>query len=408
MLAAVSSISATAEGELPRLMLLGTQKAATTSLYSLLTEKAADLKLCGANPPEAFSKKEFHFFDQTFSPHSGTPRFPKHATAQDLAAQYRKGFHKNSSCSHRIDATPRYLYDTQSHVRMGRMPNQWISQLRLLAILREPLSRDLSVYNMAKSEWWVNRALTSVMGIPVEAFACKKSTPSSFPSYAESVGCFVAEWRSRRLEASREVRSTARARSAGHSHLGGHLGPSRSLASSILIASSDASEHEMKESYEDYCTAWSQCGFRTTSDNVTTDNRIANGMYIAQVIAYAKVFKRSQLMFVDFGALVGAQDTYISDIVKFYGLGALAHPKVKLPDENSHHFGGEVTQMECQTKEELSGVFATPNRLLFKWLADSRTSGTAPPEEPQFGTGSDNPDWAAPHCHNYGGRTRET
>jgi hypothetical protein len=117
-------------------MILGAQKAATSSLWALLKEHP---QLCAgtALPGEfPFRGKESHFFDDEFNfgPNHYLRRY-----SDDKCAGGPGLF---------MDATPSYLRTPEIPGRVARtFPANLRSTLRFIAVLREPLARDLSYYN---------------------------------------------------------------------------------------------------------------------------------------------------------------------------------------------------------------------------------------------------------------------
>ena len=102
-----------------------------------------------------------------------------------------------------MDATPGYLRQYNGAVRMQAvMPTSLVAlHSRHLVILREPLSRDLSFYNMFRGEF-VQKSVTGdvVPGLgSVQNNLCGKVASGDFPSYASTVACEVADWKERCL-----------------------------------------------------------------------------------------------------------------------------------------------------------------------------------------------------------------
>lgn len=130
----------------PQYVLLGAQKAATTAVWQLLNDvglmcnpydglfdvKRDDLWQCES----ADKCKESHFFVEC-------------GTADRCKSQvykYMNLFRPSNCPSLRwMDATP-MLNALQSPTTMAKLiPSKWMANMRFLAILREPISRDLSM-----------------------------------------------------------------------------------------------------------------------------------------------------------------------------------------------------------------------------------------------------------------------
>lgn len=134
-----------ADGCLPDVMILGTQKAATSALFKLLEREEF------ACPT---ARKEEHFFDapRNFGADNVT-------AAPGRLAAYRRLFDP-SKCAQRgagvhfVDATPNYLSRPFVAPRIAAAyPLSLRPQLRLIAVLREPVSRGLSWYNHKLHGW---------------------------------------------------------------------------------------------------------------------------------------------------------------------------------------------------------------------------------------------------------------
>ncbi|KAL7479995.1 hypothetical protein ACHAW6_008202 [Cyclotella cf. meneghiniana] len=156
---------------LPNILLIGAQKAGTTTVASWLYRNGVCDAEVFENEPSYYSN-EVHFFD----------KFYKHGIKY-----YAKRFeHCIQAVDHTefiLDATPNYLphaqrvYDTYDNLFSNTMAN-----LKLMVILREPISRELSLYN---------HKVTSVMNggkvswMKVVLF--KNGTVKSFDEYTLSL-----------------------------------------------------------------------------------------------------------------------------------------------------------------------------------------------------------------------------
>jgi lipopolysaccharide transport system ATP-binding protein len=112
------------EGPLPDFVVLGTQKGGTSFFYRLLTEHSL---------VRAAAAKELHFFDNKFAEGVGW---------------YRRCFSEGKRVDgHRTitgEASPSYLFDPQVPERMAQV----VPEARLIALLRNPVDRAYSHYQM--------------------------------------------------------------------------------------------------------------------------------------------------------------------------------------------------------------------------------------------------------------------
>jgi len=134
----------TADGCYPRLFIIGTQKAATTSIFKALKTQGS---ACGAEFPETWpnlgpqvSDKEAHVFDMKSS---------LWAQVLQRKSQYQE-LYRRQNCPTRyfVDGTPRYSRTPVAAARIPELlPSYWVPQLRFLMSIREPIARDLSWFN---------------------------------------------------------------------------------------------------------------------------------------------------------------------------------------------------------------------------------------------------------------------
>jgi hypothetical protein len=121
-------------GALPDFLIIGAPKCGTTSLYYLLTEHPH------VKPAAA---KELHFFSSHF----------------DLGIDwYRRCFprptHKDGRSTITGEATPSYLADPYAPARVAEV----VPQARLIVLLRNPVDRAYSHYQMGRRKGWETTA----------------------------------------------------------------------------------------------------------------------------------------------------------------------------------------------------------------------------------------------------------
>jgi hypothetical protein len=111
---------------------LGAQKAGTTSTAMYLFRQA---DVCGptARPGLAYTHKEAHFFDQSNKLEKGLSHYPSL-------------FEKCTESKIIIDATPNYI-SYPERVRKIYEEHGTADTVKVLMILREPVSREISWYN---------------------------------------------------------------------------------------------------------------------------------------------------------------------------------------------------------------------------------------------------------------------
>lgn len=339
------------EGNLPQFMLLGAQKAATTSVFRLLQDASVTVKgknqplVCGRAAGEA-QLKESHFFD--------APSDEFNNLDEKSLVGYRHQFTSDRGCARWMDATTSYLYDRDSAGRMLQvMPGSWMKSVKMIAILREPIARDLSMYNMAKADWANHNHsdMTRVGHISTQfcgghVFRKRKGNATAevveFPSYAQSVACRVRDWQNRCMRA----------------------------------AKGDRADAALRCSY--------QSGKALANKEQITFNRLTIGMYAPQVSRYAAIFTRARLMVLNFDSLVfkGEQGEHIQRVAKFLSLPTSKNLGKQLPTDTSEIFPGKLAKADCKSRDTLWQLYSPFNAELVEQLA--ATKDEASEHEPGF------------------------
>ncbi len=137
----------------PNVLLIGTQKAGTTAVAHWLSSSPATCTALTFDNEPRWYNKEVHFFNQ--------PERFQHG--QEF---YARRFEHCTSSKFVIDATPNYAPHAG---RIGDFYHQLsgcISSLKVMMILREPVSRELSAYNHRKDKppganWSLKKNYTS-------------------------------------------------------------------------------------------------------------------------------------------------------------------------------------------------------------------------------------------------------
>jgi hypothetical protein len=108
-------------GHFPNLLILGVQKAATSSLHNYLVQHPS---VSGG------AKKEIHFFDVDDTYRLGRK-------------WYQRQFQENNQWI--LDSTPRYIYVKRAPRRVKKILGD---NVKFIVLLREPVSRSFSAWNM--------------------------------------------------------------------------------------------------------------------------------------------------------------------------------------------------------------------------------------------------------------------
>ena len=147
------------KGNLPDFLIIGTQKSGTSSLFKYLDQFP---NLQGS------STKEIHYFDKFID------------TGKDIN-WYKDHFIKNKGKKNPLyfEATPNYIY----HKRIPKLLYDLNPELKFIVILREPVSRAYSSWNMYREMFNDNSKWERLKG--GQTFKYFFEGRESFPSFKE-------------------------------------------------------------------------------------------------------------------------------------------------------------------------------------------------------------------------------
>merc|ERR1719453_486750 len=103
-------------GHYPQGLIIGAQKAATTSVFELLKDSHL---ICGHGglPAHDLHEKEDHYFDRSQK---------DWLAAREKNPKEYYEFFGQKGCDYWVDATPNYLFDNAAPIRMVEvMPDEW-------------------------------------------------------------------------------------------------------------------------------------------------------------------------------------------------------------------------------------------------------------------------------------------
>ncbi len=153
----------TSKGDrLPDVIIIGTQKSATTSLYHYLQQHP--------NVTGSF-KKELHFFDADY-------------TYQKGIDYYKRQFPSTQPENKLLEATPNYIYHEKVADRIAQLDHTF----KFICVFRHPLKRALSAWNMYRqlaSTFWFRKTAkkNSAEDHLIYDLYCK----NEFPSFSSAV-----------------------------------------------------------------------------------------------------------------------------------------------------------------------------------------------------------------------------
>jgi len=254
-----------------------------------------------------------------------------------------------------IDATPSYMSSPYASLRFGAfMPNNWMPEVRVVAVLREPVSRALSHFNMAGEG-----------GLQKEPF-CTGDRVGNAPTFHEEMQCDKQQ-----LKECFEVKLSQATR---------------------FMTSFRSVRHGVAESAFD--DAYWAC--LHTVSKIDTQSMMVRGLYSPQLRSWTDpkltTLKRSQLLVLDFQMMIDDTPDAMRRIGHFYGLGNL--DVKKLPHQNSASRWDEksangnpfktVEQIDCETREMMEDFYSEWNAQLVTDLQASSKAKEVPMFEPWF------------------------
>merc|ERR1719410_1741025 len=293
----------------PSLLVLGAQKAGTTSLFAALMNNQ---NICPAKIDEnemIFKAKEVHFFDNEYwkGPEFYCSRFTtckrQHKNRSADAEWIDKALH--------IDCTPGYL-DVGIAQRMKKtFSPEARKNIKAIAILREPVERMLSWYNHLRS-------ILQVQGYE----SCIKKHP-----------CY---------RILREAFKNINPRLSG-------------LTSSIFHVPQD-----------DHLPKYLKFREFALSDGIS----MRKGRYIEILEEYFDVFSMENVLILNYDFMMNNQRETLSLVSKFVGIDDSWDPNYSLPHKNSFEFNNKmhVQDIDCQFLRQLSNYYLPYNNKLYNML----------------------------------------
>ena len=352
------------DGCWPGVYLIGAQKAATTSLSSALAGVLC-LALYRPNedtvePPAVAGLDKLHASTeaggavQCSEVHAWDGSLTKFNALLEHPQRYSRLF-RAAECPRRqfLDATPD-LHHWLAPVRMRNIvPPTVLPQLRLIAVLREPIARDLSYFNHVVGEGNSTSAQLNLAPL------CDAS------SYAANVRCELEKWEACVRDAGTANRTLMEQYAAcpGWDRV---IMRSKMVTGRHLVGQGGHFLQLARGAYAAQLTRWTQSGFARSQLLVLSFEALTLNYYrtLRQILAFARV-----------GGGQGLDDA---------ALAAAGVPLESLDALNSHAGPRKVRTIPCATQRELERFFGPWNGWLYKRLADERARGAAPPQEEAF------------------------
>jgi len=272
-----------------------------------------------------------------------------------------------------LDATPSYLStvigedgdeDGGAARRLVQLfPSNWLPEVRLLAVLREPIARTLSHFNMA-----LRKEKEDGKGAALSRDFCndqrtRRKAANDRAMFDEDVRCDQERVRACfvKLYVKLDV-----------------------LDGEPNSTSLDARGQTAQE------TPYQKWFHNEGDEQPASHSMLARGVYAPQLRLWHApqvVLRRDQLCVVDMQRLIDEPTDTFNRITNFYGLGDSRIEELpdseKRADGSDKHAGG-LDKVSCETRKELQDFFGDWNERLVQDLQTAQTSGMAPPAEPWF------------------------
>jgi len=344
-------------------------KAATSSVFAALEQEGLVCPMSEDCPAEASKAKKGEFHVSPIKTGKEAHTFScTDEEFDDLMANKWKitKCYKPDTCDrHFIDATPVYIMTPDAPKRMATLlPTDFQPYVRLLVLVREPISRTVSHFNMAAGTIAAANAGESSGGLNHGMNGhvfCVDDAPDGIPSFAEEMACDKKrqeECFDAKLKLMGNALSFASLRHASHS--------------------------DTLQSVYDQCVE--------SDDSDAQWGMLYRGLYSPQIRWWVdekkgSSFSRSQLMVVDFDAVVNDTKATLERIGSFYGLGKVAIDALPQRNQAEDGWGADFTPVEtidCKTKDMLADFFKEWNAQLVTDLQKAYNATEAPSEEPYW------------------------
>jgi len=329
---------------LPNVLLVGGQKSGTSALAEWL------FRARGLCRPRIFSgepahfAKEAHFFDRRDRYEEGTnfwaARF-EHCRVRDAKAEGDGG--TNTSRNLVMDATPNYLpFAERVREAYDRIGLDLAEKLKVLVVLRDPVKRELSLYNHKVGLY-------------------RSADTEQEPFWRDAV-----DWA--------EVEG------------GGRSANGKGNGDGTLLSFEEYSERTTLRRYERRNEGKVQNN--KPSCYMPNYSRMGcYGFYALHLMYWMKHFRHDQILILSHAELLRDTGSFVSRIDSFLGLQAAGRQQRRgegergdtallnvgtdgpIPMVNVREHEYKVEMMRCSTRDRLERVFESPNRELYRLLA---------------------------------------
>ena len=377
----------------PSVYLLGAQKAATTALSWALQES-----LCFSNwRPDEGSDNLVEPPAVSFQPSNrsdGSKPSPEvHAFDGDMSrtvwvrerpSRYAKLF-RPLDCPPRrfMDGSPVLHHWTALLNLRALVPPLHVPKMRLVVVLREPISRDLSEFNHHLDQAG-SRTHTHMMSL------CSSN-------YTEYVACEMEKWQNCIDGKMTNPDGTAQKNGAvagevstlkpgTYEQYTACPGWDRVMMDSALVRDAEAAVRRATKRYPRRESPQTDLQLLAAEDPEHGGRvlNLAKGMYSAQIRHVKEMFERSQLLVLSFENATGLVATWFSRLCDFAGVPTPRSIGDTLTPRNTHESKTKLRTIPCETRRQLEAFYAPWNAALYAELRRDRDQQKAPWQEMPF------------------------
>jgi len=276
--------------------------------------------------------------------------------------KYYGCFQPQPDCENRhfLDASPQHLNAPNAGQRFVQFtPPEWVEHVRFLVVVREPVSRSLSHYNMAIQE----------QTFPMCALGNTKiNDGDKIPTFEEEVACDLERTLACFSKATLLTTSLRR------------------------VATKTSSSSKADMDFSQYYKCMNSLDVSHRDERGMTFSLIGRSLYAPQLRSWhapaLPEVNRKHVMVVDMKSVIEDTERTLDAIGAFYGIGS---PGLnKLPEANSaadaEQESGVATQktIDCDVLKQMEDFYKDWNAQLVTDMHASRAANQVPPQEPRF------------------------
>lgn len=356
----------------PRIFIIGAAKSSTTSLWAVLRTRGVSMCVPSViNGDPKWYRKEGTFYNIN-------ENFLENGVAiEDRKLRYSHRY-PDSNCmkndeSYYVEATPSYLWHPfvpkRLHIEYNSKLNGnlvYLNKLKFIALLREPVSRDLSWYSVGEgiqtTEWWDKMKNTCGQNVHTAADCYDKSVKTEIYNWNQCIQHRI------NIICNPSSNSHHERESSSTSSMKLHCPLMESKNINTYIISNALHHSILLDVYE-------QC---------YTSSRLSHGMYAAQLLMWIRVWNRQQILILKSSTLQKSSEDIIRRVAQHLDIVINMTEWIGMPHENDTGQKKQYLAVTpfCSTIKHLQEFYQPYNDILMTVL--KRTEKISPKMEPRF------------------------